>query len=118
MRFITVVVALLLSSMAAYAEDVSGSYTIAIETPNGNLDATLTMKQDGDKLAGSVISQLGESPITGTAKATEVEFTMTVDINGQSQTLKYSGKVEGDKISGSIRVGDQGELKFSGTKKT
>ena len=118
MRFITIVFTLLLSSIAAFAGDVSGSYTIAIETPNGNLDATLTMKQDGDKITGSVTSQLGESPIVGTANENDVAFTMTLDRDGQSQVLKYSGKVEGDKISGSIDVGGQGELKFSGSKKS
>jgi hypothetical protein len=118
MRAIAIVSTLLWSSLAAFAADVSGAWAISIETPNGTLEATLTMKQDGDKLTGSVTSQLGDSPIAGTVKENGVEFTMTLEANGQSRALKYSGKIDGDKIAGSIDVGGQGELKFSGTKKS
>ena len=85
MRYLTLVFALLLSSLSALAADVAGTWALTIESPNGPLDVTLTLKQDGDKLTGIVSSQMGEAPITGTVKDSAVEFTMNFDANGTVQ---------------------------------
>jgi hypothetical protein len=117
MRFATIVFALLLTSLSAFAADVAGAWNITVDTPNGPLDVTLTLKQDGDKLTGVISSQMGETPITGTVKDNDLEFTMTMDANGASMVLVYKAKVDANKISGSVDLGGQGEIKFTGTKK-
>jgi hypothetical protein len=119
MRYLTLVFALLLSSLSALAADVAGTWALTIESPNGPLDVTLTLKQDGDKLTGIVSSQMGEAPITGTVKDSAVEFTMNFDANGAAMVLLYKGKIDTDgKIAGTIDLGGQGEMKFSGAKKS
>jgi hypothetical protein len=117
MRFVTLVFALLLSSLAAFAADVSGAWNITVDTPNGPLDVTLNLKQDGDKLTGTVTSQMGDAPITGTVKDNDLTFTMNMDANGASMVIVYKAKVDANKISGSLDLAGQGEIKFSGTKK-
>jgi hypothetical protein len=118
MRFLTLVFALLISSVAALAADVSGAWAVTVDSPNGPLEVTLTLKQDGDKLTGTVSSQMGDAPITGTVKGDDIEFTMSMDAGGQNMVIKYNAKVDGDKISGSLDFAGQGEIKFAGTKKT
>ena len=118
MRIFTLVFALLISSIAAMAADVSGAWACTVDSPQGQLDVTLTLKQDGDKVTGTLSSQMGDAPVTGTVKGSDIEFTMSMDAGGGNMVLKYNAKVDGDKISGSINIEGQGEIKFSGTKKT
>jgi hypothetical protein len=117
MRFVTIVFALLLTSLSAFAADVAGAWDVTVDTPNGPLDVTLTLKQDGDKLTGTISSQMGETSVTGTVKDNDLEFTMTMDANGANVVLVYKAKVDGNKMSGSLDFGGQGEIKFNGTKK-
>lgn len=115
MRIITLALALMLSVFSALAAEVTGTWALTIDTPNGPLDATLTLKQDGEKLTGTVVSQLGESPITGTAKDSDLSFSMTMDGVG---TIAYTAKVTPEgKMDGSLDLAGQGSMKFTGTKK-
>jgi hypothetical protein len=117
MRLVTIVFALLLTSLSAFAADVAGAWNVTVDTPNGPLDVTVTLKQDGDKLTGMVSSQMGDAPITGTVKDNDLTFTMNMDANGANMTIIYKAKVDGDKMTGSLDFAGQGEIKFSGTKK-
>jgi hypothetical protein len=119
MRTITLILALLVSSIAAFAADVAGTYAVTIDSPNGPLDVSITLKVDADKLSGTVSSQMGDAPITGTVKDSDLTFTMNFDANGTPLVLTYKAKVDADgKIAGTIDLGGQGEMKFSGAKKS
>ena len=117
MRLATIALALLLTSLSAFAADVAGDWNITVDTPNGPLDVTLTLAQDGDKLTGKVSSQMGDAPVTGTVKDNDLTFTMNMDANGANMTIVYKAKVDADKMTGSLDFAGQGEIKFSGTKK-
>ena len=117
MRSLTIVFALLLTSLSAFAADVSGAWICTVDSPQGQLDVTVTLKQDGDKVSGTVSSQMGDAPLTGTVKGDDITFTMSLDAGGGPMNLTYKAKVDGDKIAGSIDLAGQGEIKFSGTKK-
>jgi hypothetical protein len=117
MRFLTLVFVLLLTSLSALAADVSGAWNVTVDSPQGALDVTVTLKQDGDKLTGTVSSQMGDAPITGTIKDNDLTFTMSMDMNGTAMVIVYKAKVDGNKIAGSLDFAGQGEIKFAGTKK-
>ncbi len=117
MRFLTIAAALLFSAVAAFAADISGAWTMNIDSPQGALEAVLTIKQDGDKITGTISSQMGEAPVTGTLKEDTVTFTMSMDAGGGPVTLVYTAKIADNKMDGSLDFGGQGEIKFTATKK-
>ena len=79
----------------AMAADVTGKWTGKMETPNGSRDVTYTLKQDGDKLTGTVPGRQGETPISeGTVKGDDVTFTV---LRGERKTV-YIGKVMGGEM--------------------
>lgn len=117
MRFLTIAAALLFSALSAFAADVSGAWTVNIDSPQGAVEATLTLKQDGDKITGTLASQMGEAPVTGTMKDDTITFTMSMDAGGGPMTLVYKAKVAADKMDGSLDLAGQGEIKFTATKK-
>src|ERR1039457_6701421 len=52
-------------SLAALATDASGTWKASVETPNGTMENTFTLKVEGDKLTGTIaMGQFGEAPIS------------------------------------------------------
>jgi hypothetical protein len=104
------VAVLMLATVVAYAADLTGSWKYSIETPNGAIEQTLVLKQDGDKLTGKVVSPRGETEIKdGKVKGNEFEFTVERPGRGggAAVAVPYKGKMDGDTIKGSTGTGDR-----------
>jgi hypothetical protein len=99
---------------AALAADASGTWKWKFTNQSGReVEFTLTLKQDGDKLTGTLAR--GTSGRTsdiadGAAKDGAVSFTVTAERNGQTFTTKYKGKVEGDSIKGTTERDRNGQV--------
>jgi hypothetical protein len=88
-----------LLAAGALAADVTGKWTGKVETPNGSRDVTYVLKQDGDKLTGTVPGMNGETPITeGSVKGDDVSFSVVRTFNGQERKTNYTGKVSGSEL--------------------
>src|SRR5215469_14951970 len=84
---------LALSSLAAFAADVTGKWTSEATGKGG--PQTYTFKQDGDKLTGSIEGGRGGAVdiSNGKVDGDSVSFEVVREMNGNSMTIKYSGKV-------------------------
>jgi hypothetical protein len=82
--------------------NATGTWKWTRKTPDGQeQEISATLKQDGEKLAGSVASAAGEVEIQdGKVKDGQVSFQISFDAGGGQITVKFSGKLEGDKIKG------------------
>ncbi|HSU30508.1 MAG TPA: hypothetical protein VLJ11_04685 [Bryobacteraceae bacterium] len=109
--------ALLAIVTSAFAADMNGSWALSVDTPNGKFESTADLKQDGEKISGTVHNQFGDSPVTGAIKDNDVTLIQKADFNGQSVTITYTGKVDDKKITGKFKFGDQGEGDFTAEKK-
>ena len=117
MRILTVMGTVLLAAVAALAADVTGSWTVTVETPNGTRQSTLDLKQDGSNLTGAMHSQIGDAPLTGTVSGDQVSFSITRERDGQSFKIDYSAKIEGTKMTGTVKFGDNGDIPFTAVRK-
>jgi len=88
--------------------DVTGTWESLVESPQGNLASTANYKQEGETLTGTHVGQMGEVPLKGTVKGNVIAYTITVDAQGQQFTITYSGKIEGDTITGTADFGGMG----------
>ena len=60
MKSLWILALMAVCSMAALAADASGTWTASLETPNGTMENTFTLKVDGDKLSGTItMGQMG-----------------------------------------------------------
>ena len=98
--------------------DVSGVWAFAVEFSGGSGAPTMTFKQDGEKLTGQYVGQLGEAPLSGTIKGNAIDFTIQVTVEGNVATIQYTGTVEGASMKGTVKLGDLGEGTFTATTKT
>jgi hypothetical protein len=97
--------------------DVTGVWELTVEAPQGTMISTATYKQEGEKLTGTHVGQMGELPLAGTVKGAEIAYTITIDAQGQQFTLTYTGKIDGDTIAGSVDFGGMGSTTWSAKRK-
>jgi hypothetical protein len=93
--------------------DVTGTWESLVESPQGNLASTATYKQQGETLTGTHVGQMGEVPLKGTVKGNVITYTITVDAQGQQFTITYTGKIDGDTITGTAEFGGMGSATWT-----
>jgi hypothetical protein len=103
-------------AQVANAADVTGTWIMAVETGAGSGSPTFVLVQKGEALTGSYKGQLGEAQVTGTVKGNDVTIEYKVDAQGQPLAVTYTGKVDGNSMSGKVVLGTFGEGTFKGTK--
>ena len=107
------------TSSSATQSDVSGVWNFTVETPAGTGTPVFTLKQEGEKITGTYKGQLGEAPVSGTIKGSDVVLMIKVALQGEETTVTYTGKLTGkDAMSGKAVFGTLGEGTWSAKKKS
>lgn len=97
---------------AAWAADASGKWTWTVKRGQNDITSTLELKQEGDKLTGSIASGPNNTKTEikdGTATGSDVAFTVVRVRNGQEFKQAYKGKVDGDTIKGTVSFSRDGK---------
>lgn len=91
---------------AAEKASATGTWKWSFTPPNGGqaMETTLKLKQDGEKLTGTVTGRNNtETAIEeGKVKDGEVTFIITRERNGTKTVMTYKGKLTEDTIKGTI----------------
>lgn len=95
----------------AWAADASGKWTWTRKIQDREITQTLELKQNGEKLAGSISGPSGQKTEIrdGTVKGSDIAFTVVRERNGQEFKIRYSGKLDGDTIQGKQVMTRNGE---------
>ena len=96
---------------------VDGTWKITVNTPMGPQDSTLTFSTAGNTLTGSQAAPNGQSAdiIDGEVNGNDVSWKAEIT-RPMPMTLKFSGTVEGDNMSGSVKLGMFGSAGFTGNR--
>ena len=105
------------SRMFAQAASVTGEWAFNVTTDQGAGTPTITFKQDGEKLTGKYVGQLGAADLTGTVKGNAIHFAFTLDVQGQQAPVTYDGTVEKNTMQGKLDIGGMVTGTFTATKK-
>jgi len=90
-----------------------GSWNIAMETPMGTRKAVLTLAADG---SGTMAVDAGSTPIKdGHIDGNKASWKTDIQ-QPMPMTLEFSATVEGDSMSGSVKLGMFGNAPLSGTR--
>ncbi len=98
---------------AAQTSSVAGEWVASMNTPGGARPFGLIFEIDGEKLTGTVKRTAGDVPLKGTIKGADISFSYTVNYNGRDLPLHFTGKVDGDTISGTVSFGGNAEDTWS-----
>lgn len=106
------------SAPQAGGVNITGDWSVTVETSAGSGNPSFTFKQDGEKLTGMYKGQLGEGSLTGTVKGADISFSVKVNAQGQDLTIVYTGKIESkDGMKGKVVLGELGEGTWTGKRK-
>ena len=101
----------------AQATNVTGEWAFTVQTDQGGGTPTITFKQQGEKLTGKYVGQLGNADLEGTVKGSAIHFTFTIDVQGQQAPVTYDGTVEKNTMKGKMDIGGMVNGTFTATKK-
>ena len=88
-------------AMAAFAADVTGTWTASFDTQVGVQKYTYTFKVAGNKLTGKAKSELAgtETEIAeGTVNGDDISFVENLNFQDMPLRIVYKGKLAGDEL--------------------
>ena len=97
--------------------DGTGVWDMSVETPNGTIDNVANLKQEGEKLTGTLASQMGEIAMEGTVVGSEIKWILNIDMGGQQVAIAFAGKVEGETMAGVFEMGGMGTAAWTAKKR-
>jgi hypothetical protein len=90
-----------------------GNWKVTINTPMGARTMNVNIATSGDSFTGKVDSEMGTQEVTG--KVDGDTLTWSTDItNPMPMKLDFTAKVEGDKMSGNVKLGMFGNASLTG----
>jgi len=101
----------LASSAIAGAADLAGRWTSKFDSQIGEQNYVYVFVREGDHLTGKASYQhsmgKGEVALAGIKlEGDKVSFTETLDLGGNTITITYTGKLDGDTMALTRQVGD------------
>ncbi|MBK6315444.1 MAG: amidohydrolase family protein [Blastocatellia bacterium] len=101
------------------AVDVTGTWDLEVNTPEGTQKASLELTQTGAELKGTFRTEMfGSSDVkSGSVAGKKVTVNVGLNVGGNSLDITFTGDVDGDAMKGTANVAGQGTVDFSGTRK-
>ncbi len=94
----------------------SGKWDVTMNTPMGAQQGTLDIDVDGDTLTGTMTGAQGALQLdNGKADGNNLSWTANMT-QPMPMTLEFSALVDGDAISGSVKLGAFGTASFNGSR--
>jgi hypothetical protein len=95
---------------------VDGNWNVTMNTPMGAQKATLSLATSGGTLTGQMkgaqgAMDLNDGKVDGNNVSWTANLTQPMPIK-----LEFTGKVDGDKIGGSVKLGAFGNATWEGTR--
>jgi len=112
---IALLVCLLLTPAFAQT-DMSGEWAIQFQAPQGPQEFTMYVQQQGPRLTGRLTNEYGEFPLRGSIDDNTFTITWTMPDAGREVEITFNGKVEGDAMTGTAKLGNRGTGQLSGTR--
>jgi len=101
--------ALACPAVAAAQSNVAGMWRVEFVTPLGQVGVNMTINQSGSRLSGHVTDEYGEYEINGRVADGQVTVVWSVPEDGKMLEITMTGKLDGNVITGTAKLGDVGE---------
>jgi L-seryl-tRNA(Ser) seleniumtransferase len=92
---------------------VSGQWMATLTFARGSAEHRLVFEQQGTGLVGTHYGEFGSGDLTGVVTANQVHFRSSQQIEGQRLSYEFIGTADGDKMSGTLNMGEYGMSEWS-----
>lgn len=97
--------------------DVTGRWTLTVQSDAGKQQLQLDLEQDGSKVDGTYSDAFGKADLSGSIEDDELELTMHVEVPKQELVVTFTATVQADTMQGTVKYGDLGSGKFNAVRK-
>ncbi len=95
------------------AQSVTGDWDATMNTPGGARTFRVALKQDGEKLTGTVKRESGDVPLQGSVIGNTVKFAYSIAYGGNPITLTVTATRAGDDMTGQVDIASQVQESFT-----
>jgi hypothetical protein len=93
-----------------------GTWNTTMNTPMGAQNGTMTLSTDGGSLSGKLSGPQGEIDLEdGTVDGDSLTWKASIT-SPMAMTLEFSATLDGDEMSGDVKLGAFGNATFTGTR--
>jgi L-seryl-tRNA(Ser) seleniumtransferase len=92
---------------------LAGQWRATLTFATGSAEHMLVFEQQGDSLVGTHFAEYGSGDLVGSVNANQVHFHSSQKIEGQRLSYEFTGTAQGDKMSGTINMGEYGISQWS-----
>ncbi len=102
---------------AAASVNVTGKWNMIAEGDGQSMPVMIELKQDGETITGTFSSHIGNGTVpSGNISGNTITAIAIIEVQGQKVELKLKGKINGDKMSGSLSGAMLPRITFTATK--
>ena len=87
----------------------AGEWKVNFVVPTGTRFVNMFISQEKTRLTGTVVSEDGEFPLSGRIEGDQVTVSWEVPEDGKMMEIVMKGKLTGNVISGTAKLGNVGE---------
>ena len=92
-----------------------GNWKITINTPMGAQEVNASITTNGDTFTGKTTGRMGDQEISGKVDGDKLIWSSSIT-SPMPMKLDFSAKVEGDKMSGNVKLGMFGNAALTGVR--
>ena len=102
------------ASAATGGTGVTGKWDVTLNMAGNQMPASANFTQAGDKVTGTLGTQMGEMPVSGTISGNALKLAFTVETPQGNLEIVMTGDVTGDNIVGKMMLTGLGEGDWTG----
>ena len=110
--FLLVAAAVFPQAARAAQVNVTGEWALEVTTPNGHVEYTLYLNQEGPRVTGHLTSEYGETPVKVTLNGDAITLAWSQAEGGKTIDISLAGTVKGDSMTGPAKLGTVGQGPF------
>jgi L-seryl-tRNA(Ser) seleniumtransferase len=93
--------------------NLDGQWRATLTFALGSAEHTLVFEQHENQLVGTHFGEYGSGDLAGSVTANQVHFRSSQKIQGQTLSYEFTGTAQGDKMSGTLNMGEYGISQWS-----
>jgi imidazolonepropionase-like amidohydrolase len=97
--------------------NAAGEWSLVVKSPQGEVNAKLTLRKEGNNFSGTLSSQMGDAPLRDISiLGGQLRAVAAMNMGGQTLDATITATIEGASIRGTIALPQMGAFDFTGSK--
>lgn len=96
---------------------IDGDWSVDLEFLRGQARHALQLTCANSEVSGRYRTQFGQRDVSGTLDGDQIQLRASVHYEHVGATYLFSGRVDGDRMEGTVALGEYGSARFTATRR-